>query len=193
ATRHELTQTIFDESNRLNRLVGNLLDMTRLESGAITIRKEWQPFEEVLGVALARLDQPLRDRSIGIELLDDGALAPFDGLLIEQVLINLLENALKYTPPGSPIDILGRSDDNTLAISITDRGPGLPPGGAEQIFEKFYRAESTQSGVGLGLTICRAIVVAHGGRIWAANRPGGGAIFTFTLPLDGKPPNISNE
>ncbi|MEP7190342.1 MAG: DUF4118 domain-containing protein, partial [Roseiflexaceae bacterium] len=191
--RHELTQTIFDESNRLNRLVGNLLDMTRLESGAIVIRKEWQPFEEVLGVALARLDAQLGDRAIGIELPADGALAPFDGLLIEQVLINLLENAIKYTPPGSPIDIVGRSGDNMLTISIADRGPGLPLGDAEQIFDKFYRAKSSQGGVGLGLTICRAIVVAHGGRIWAGNRPGGGAIFTFTLPLDSKPPSIRTE
>jgi len=193
ATRHELTQTIFDESNRLNRLVGNLLDITRLESGAITIRKEWQPVEEVIGVALARLDSQLRDRPIHIELPADGALAPFDGLLIEQVLINLLENAIKYTPPDSTIDIVGRSDDNMLTLSIADRGPGLPPGDTEQIFDKFYRAESTQGGVGLGLTICRAIIVAHGGRIWAANRPGGGASFTFTLPLDGKPPQVSNE
>ena len=141
ATRHELTQTIFDEANRLNRLVGNLLDMTRLESGAITVRKEWQPVEEVIGVALARLDQQLRDRPIGIDLPADGALAPFDGLLIEQVLINLLENAIKYTPPDSPIDIAGRSGDNMLTISIADRGPGLPPGDEEQIFDKFYRAE----------------------------------------------------
>jgi len=193
ATRHELTQTIFDESNRLNRLVGNLLDMTRLESGAIVVRKEWQPLEEVIGVALARLDQQLRDRPIGIDLPADGALAPFDGLLIEQVLINLLENAIKYTPPGSPIDISGRGDDNMLTISIADRGPGLPPGDEEQIFDKFYRGESAQGGVGLGLSICRAIIAAHGGRIWAANRPGGGAIFTFTLPLDGKPPSIRTE
>jgi two-component system, OmpR family, sensor histidine kinase KdpD len=193
ATRHELTQTIFDESNRLNRLVGNLLDMTRLESGAITVRKEWQPVEEVIGVALARLDQQLRDRPIGIELPADGALAPFDGLLIEQVLINLLENAIKYTPPASPIDIAGRSGDNMLTISIADCGPGIPPGDEEQIFDKFYRANSAQGGVGLGLTICRAIVAAQGRRIWAANRPGGGASFTFTLPLDGKPPNIRTE
>ncbi len=192
-TRHELTQTIFDESNRLNRLVGNLLDMTRLESGAIMVRKEWQPLEEVIGVALGRLDQQLRDRPISIELPPDGALAPFDGLLIEQVLINLLENAIKYTPPASPIDIAGRSGDNMLTISVADRGPGLPPGDEEQIFDKFYRAESAQGGVGLGLSICRAIVAAHGGRIWATNRPGGGAIFTFTLPLEGKPPAIRTE
>jgi len=135
----------------------------------------------------------LRDRPIGIDLPADGALAPFDGLLIEQVLINLLENAIKYTPPGSPIDISGRGDDNMLTISIADRGPGLPPGDEEQIFDKFYRGESAQGGVGLGLSICRAIIAAHGGRIWAANRPGGGAIFTFTLPLDGKPPSIRTE
>jgi len=147
----------------------------------------------VIGVALARLDQQLRDRPIGIDLPADGALAPFDGLLIEQVLINLLENAIKYTPPSTPIDITGRSGNNMLTISIADRGPGLPPGDEEQIFDKFYRANSAQGGVGLGLTICRAIVAAHDGRIWAANRPGGGAIFTFTLPLEGKPPSIRTE
>jgi two-component system sensor histidine kinase KdpD len=193
ATRHELIQTIFDEANRLNRLVGNLLDMTRLESGAIEIRKEWQPAEEVIGAALARLDTSLRDRPIDIDLPPDGGLAPFDGVLIEQVLVNLLENAIKYTPPGSPIDITAHSRDYMLTISVADRGPGVPPGDEERIFDKFYRIESARGGVGLGLTICRAIVAAHGGRIWAANQPGGGAIFTFTLPLEGTPPNIRTE
>jgi two-component system sensor histidine kinase KdpD len=201
ATRRELIQTVYDEANRLNRLVGNLLDMTRLDSGSITIRKEWQPVEEVIGAALARLDpstssgqaERLRDRPISTSLPPDGALAPFDDVLIEQVLINLLENALKYTPPGSPIDISAASDDNSVSIAVADRGPGLPPGDEQRVFEKFYRAQPANGGVGLGLTISRAIVAAHGGRIWAANRIGGGATFAFTLPLEGKPPAVSAE
>jgi two-component system sensor histidine kinase KdpD len=189
-TRVELAQTAYDEANRLNRLVGNLLDMTKLESGALRVRKEWQPLEEVVGAALTRLDDRLRSRPVTTGLPVDAALVPLDSVLIEQVLINLLENALKYTPPGSPIEIIASSAPDSVTVTVADRGPGIPPGDERRIFDKFYRAhsEGDGGGVGLGLTICRGIVEAHGGRIWAENRPGGGAAFHFTLPVEGTPP-----
>ena len=109
-------------------------------------------------------------------------------MLIEQVFINLLENAIKYTPAHSPIDLSAAADGAAIVIAVADRGPGLPPGDEQRIFEKFYRARAPASrngsGVGLGLTICRGIVEAHGGRIWAENRSGGGAVFRFTLPIE---------
>jgi two-component system sensor histidine kinase KdpD len=114
---------------------------------------------------------------------------PVDAVLIEQVFINLLENAVKYTPPGTPIEISATAVDGAVRVDVADRGPGLPPGEELRVFEKFYRvpAATATSGVGLGLTICRGIITAHGGRIWAENRPGGGAVFRFTLPLSGPP------
>jgi two-component system sensor histidine kinase KdpD len=114
---------------------------------------------------------------------------------VEQVLVNLLENAVKYTPAGSAIDVSAWVADSAAVVEVADRGPGLPAGNEERVFEKFYRAESKEvsGGVGLGLTICRAIVSAHGGRIWAENRGGGGAAFRFTLPLEGTPPTVERE
>jgi two-component system sensor histidine kinase KdpD len=115
-------------------------------------------------------------------------------VLIEQVLVNLLENALKYSPLGSPIDLTAWSEGDEVVVEVADRGPGLPPGEEELIFDKFYRVRpSPTGGVGLGLTICRAIIQAHGGRLWAANRPGGGATFRFTLPIEGEPPEMNIE
>jgi two-component system sensor histidine kinase KdpD len=186
ATRREMAQTIYEEAERLNRLLRNLLDMTRLESGALHINKELQPLEEVIGAALSRLEEPLADRVVNIQLPADLPFVPIDSVLIEQVFLNLLENAIKYAPPHSPIDLSASQDGVAIAIEIADRGPGLPPGDEQRIFEKFYRARAPQngSGVGLGLTICRGIVEAHGGRIWAENRPGGGAVFRFTLPTE---------
>ncbi|MGH2541781.1 MAG: sensor histidine kinase, partial [Ardenticatenaceae bacterium] len=194
-TRRGLVQTINDEAMRLNRLVSNLLDMTRLEAGTVQVEKEWQSLEEVIGSALARLDVSLRDRPVRTHLPPDLPLIPFDGVLIEQALLNLLENALKYTPPAAPIDIIARVADDTVTVELADRGPGVPPGDEERIFDKFYQGRhgNGRSGVGLGLAICRAIVEAHGGRIWAENRPGGGATFRFTLPLNGKPPVVESE
>jgi two-component system sensor histidine kinase KdpD len=187
STRRELTQTIFDEGNRLNRLVSNLLDMTRLEAGTIQVQKEWQPLEEVVGAALTRLEPRLQGRPVSVSLPADLPLVPLDSVLIEQVLINLLENALKHTPSDSPIDIDAWSADGAVVVEVADHGPGLPPGDEQRVFEKFYhtQAPGRVTGVGLGLTICRGLVEAHGGRIWAENRPEGGARFRFTLPLGG--------
>jgi two-component system sensor histidine kinase KdpD len=183
--RRELLQTAHEEALRLNRLVRNLLDMTRLEAGALKVHKELQPVEEVVGAALDRMEDRLRGRDVHTSIPDDLPLVPFDPALIEQVLINLLENATKYTPAGSPIDIVARGQDDSVLVEVADRGPGVSEQDVERVFDKFYRVrEGEGGGVGLGLTICRGIVSAHGGRIWVEPRPGGGASFRFTLPLD---------
>jgi two-component system sensor histidine kinase KdpD len=122
-------------------------------------------------------------------------MVPLDSVLIEQVLINLLENAIKYTPPDSPIILSAWPTDGAITVEVADCGPGLPPGDEQRVFEKFYRLQrpGERSGAGLGLTICRAIIDAHGGHIWAENRPGGGAAFRFTLPVHGTPPPVAIE
>jgi len=192
--RHDLTQTAYEEVERLNRLVRNLLNMIRLESGAIRIGKEWQPLEEVVGATLNYFDRQFHDQSIVVNLPIDLPLVPIDSVLIEQTLINLLENAIKYTQPGSPIELSACAQDQEVVVEVADRGPGLVAGDEERIFEKFYRSSTkNSSGVGLGLAICRSIIKAHGGRIWAENRPSGGAIFRFTLPLQGNPPEVTVE
>ena len=190
--RVELTQGIVTEAERLNRLVRNLLDMTRLDAGAITVHKEWQPIEEAIGVALDRTHAVLGARKVTTDVGAD--LAPYDSLLLQQVLINLLENAAKYTPPGSEILVRTEARPGEIEIAILDRGPGLAPGEETRVFEKFHRGErgaSRGGGVGLGLTICKGIVTAHGGRIWAENRDGGGAAFHLTLPIEGEPPELA--
>ena len=188
--RIELAETIVEEAGRLNRLVRNLLDMTRVDAGALRIHKEWQPVEEVIGSALAATDAVLGKRPVEVDLSRD-LVAPFDAILIQQVLVNLLENAAKYAGPASPLKLTARGSKHSVEIVVSDRGAGIPAGDEANIFEKFYRAAKGKGGgVGLGLTICRGIVAAHGGRIWASNREGGGASFHFTLPLEGSPPTV---
>jgi two-component system sensor histidine kinase KdpD len=184
AVRRDLLQTAHEEALRLNRLVSNLLDMTRLEAGALKVHKEPQSIEEVVGSALDRMEDRLRGRDVEIHIPADLPLVPFDPALVEQVLINLLENATKYTPAGSPIDITARKVSRSVEVIVADRGPGVDPADAERVFEKFYRVRDGEGGgAGLGLTICRGIVSAHGGRIWVEPREGGGGEFHFTLPL----------
>ncbi len=189
-TRKELLDTIQEEGQRLNRLVRNLLDMTRLQAGALRVKKEWQDVEEVIGSALTRLEERLVGRVVETALPDDLPMAPFDSILMEQVFINLLENAIKYTPDGSPLEISARRVPGAIEVSVMDRGPGVPPADVEKVFEKFYRSSEGRGGVGLGLTICRGIVMAHGGRLWVDQREGGGAAFRFTIPLEGDPPTV---
>jgi two-component system sensor histidine kinase KdpD len=189
ATRRDLLDSVREEADRLNRLVQNLLQMTRLESGEVALRKQWHSIEEVIGAALRRLDKRLAGRRITTRVLPDLPLVPMDDVLIEQVLVNLLDNAIKYTPPGSPLDIVATATEEAVTVEVADRGPGVPPGQEEKIFDKFYRARSDDGrGAGLGLAICRGVVRAHGGRIWAQNLPGGGVSFLFTLPLGEAPP-----
>jgi two-component system sensor histidine kinase KdpD len=194
--RHELSETIHEEAQRLNRLVRNLLDMTKITSGAMKVAKEWQPLEEVIGAVLERMTEPLSGRAIVVKLPRDLPLVPIDAILIEQVFINILENAAKYTPRGSPIEIsalMGTlAQAGTVVVRIADKGAGIPNEHLEEIFAKFYRLprEGDGGGAGLGLAICRGIVETHGGKIWAENREGGGAEFCFTLPIEGTPPTL---
>ncbi len=180
----ELTHNIYDEAKRLDRLVHNLLDMSRLESGQFRLNQEWHVLEEVVGCALLQLEPQLRHHPVSLRLAHDLPLVHVDAMLLERVFINLLENAVKYTPAGSPVDIAGWLEQDYVVVEVSDRGPGLTGGEEDKIFEKFYQAVSGRTrGAGLGLAICRSVVEAHGGRIWAANREGGGAVFRFTLPL----------
>jgi two-component system sensor histidine kinase KdpD len=193
--RRDLARTIYEEGQRMATLANNILDMARLDAGAVTLRREWVPLEEIVGGVLTRLRARLEGRPVRIELPKDAPLVKLDAVLIAQVLVNLLENALKYTPAGSAIEISAEFAPEAVTISVADEGPGIPPGLEEKLFDKFFRAspERAQSGVGLGLTICRAIVEAHGGTIRAENRFPRGAAFRFTLPLDETPPAIEGE
>ncbi|MDX1963523.1 MAG: sensor histidine kinase KdpD [Pirellulales bacterium] len=195
-TKAELLETIVDESQRLTRLVENLLDMTRLEAGKLQLHLQWQVLEELLGSALARLKKPLALRPLKVEIAEQFPLIQVDGLLFEQMLVNLLENAARYTPPDSPITIAASMTGGELLLEVRDRGPGLPSGKEELIFDKFYRSAGRlpdgQRGVGLGLAICRAIATAHQGTIRAYNQPGGGAVFEVRLPCSANPPQVPN-
>jgi two-component system sensor histidine kinase KdpD len=190
--RRELLQTIVDESNRLALLVDNLLHITRLESGSVTVNKQWYPLEEVVGSSLERVKKQVAGRQVGVHLPADLPLVKFDGVLVEQVFINLLENACRYAPAGSPIDILAHVEGGNLVCEVADRGAGLADDERRRVFDKFYRGQAAggQRGAGLGLAICRAVVEAHGGMIWEENRPDGGARFIFMIPLEGQPPQI---
>ncbi len=194
-TRRDLLETLHEEADRLNRLVQNLLEMTRLESGALQVQTEWHPVEEVVGAALGRFGKALAQRPVTTRVPPELPLVPMDDVLIEQVLINLIDNALKYTPAESPIEVTAEDAGGAVLIEVADRGPGLPPGEERRIFEKFHRAEGgpTVRGAGLGLAICRGIVQAHGGRIWAENRPGGGVTIRFTLPVKEAPPILTEN
>ncbi|HEX2870461.1 MAG TPA: sensor histidine kinase KdpD [Polyangiaceae bacterium] len=193
-TRGELVESIVGEAERLERLVANLLDMTRLESGGIALRRDWVPLDEMIGSALTRLESRLGARQVTVSIAAEVPLLNVDPVLLEQVFVNLLENADKYTPAGSPLEVAAHSDGQRVEISIVDRGPGLPAGAEARIFEKFYRGpHSGTSGAGLGLAICKGIVQAHGGSIRAETRASGGAAFHISLPSAGTPPSVAAE
>jgi two-component system sensor histidine kinase KdpD len=194
ATGRHLASTILHESQQMGRLVANLLDMMQVESGALQVQKEWQLLSDVVGVALLRTEEELRDHPVTTSLPPDLPLVPIDEILLEQVFVNLLENAARHTPADTPVEIGAEGRANEVMVWVADRGPGLPPGEAERVFEKFHRASAAPgAGVGLGLAICRGIVNAHGGRIWAESRAGGGAVFRFTIPIVGTPPETTSE
>lgn len=195
AVRADLAETIVQEAGRLNRLVRNLLDVTRVEGGDLRVTKEWQHVEEVVGAALASTESVLGERPVSTKMSGD-IVAPFDAVLVQQVLVNLLENAAKYTRADSAIEISASEHEaeREIEIVVADHGPGVPRGDEARIFDKFYRAEKGKGGgVGLGLTICKAIVTAHGGRMWAASGTTGGAAFHFTLPLEGERPSMETH
>lgn len=191
--RRELLATIREESDRLGRLVNNLLDLTRIESGALRVRKEWVPIEEVVHSAIERLESRLADHVLQVQLPEEVLMAPVDPVLLEQVLVNLLENAAKFSPAGSSIKVRARAAPNEIVCEVVDSGPGIPAGEEERVFERFYRVPDGRrtEGAGLGLTVSRAIVRAHGGWIRAANDPPAGAVFQFGLPVEGTPPVLT--
>ncbi len=189
-----IATTLQEEARRMSAQVNNLLDMARLQAGKVKLNRQWQPLEEVIGSALQANQNALADHAIEIDLPEDLPLLEFDAVLIERVLANLLENAAKYTPRGTRIDIGAALNGGDVEVWVEDNGPGLPKGREETLFQKFERGtrEGTTSGVGLGLAICQAIVNAHGGKIRAENRATGGARFVFSLPR-GTPPTIGAE
>ncbi|MDD5274524.1 MAG: sensor histidine kinase KdpD [Methylovulum sp.] len=191
----ELSRAIYDEAQRMSNLVNNILDMARLDAGTIKLDRQWYPLEEIIGAVLTRLQKRLANRQVTVKLPDGTPMIYVDAVMIEQVLINLLENALRYTRDGSPLEIRAEASADAVEISLADQGPGVPEGSKDKLFEKFYRVqcEAAQSGVGLGLAICKAIVEVHGGSIQAQNRPTGGAVFSFIIPLDHAPPMMEQE
>ncbi|MDB6084874.1 MAG: sensor protein KdpD, partial [Gammaproteobacteria bacterium] len=194
AAQMETTEAIQDEARRMSTLVINLLDMARIESGEVRLDLQWQPLEEVVGAALDSARNMLKQHRVEVRLPRDLPLVRFDALLIERVLVNLLENASKYTPAGTTVTLSAEVAGDQIQVSVSDNGPGLPAGREEALFQKFARGdrESATPGVGLGLAICRAIVESHHGKIVAINRPGGGVTFSFMLPL-GRPPVAASE
>jgi two-component system sensor histidine kinase KdpD len=193
AQRRELATTIVEEAQRMARLVANLLDMVRVETGSLQVHAEWHVPADVVGGAVLRIEPRLAGRALTVDVPASLPLVAMDDVLVEQVLVNLLENALRHTPAWSAIDVAATVRGRDLLVTVADRGPGVPPGDAVRIFGKFQRGETGASGVGLGLSICAGIVQAHGGRIWVEPRPGGGAAFRFTLPMTGTPPDIDPE
>ena len=185
--RDELLATLQDEAERLNRFVGNLLDMTRLESGAIDLKLDLVDIAEIVGAALQRAGNVLAHHRIEVEIAPDLPMVRLDSILFEQVLFNLLDNAAKYAPPGSRIDIRARREGDVVAMDVTDEGPGIPSGDLERIFDKFYRVQAQdrrRAGTGLGLAICRGFIEAQGGHIEARNRRDrSGAVLTVHIPV----------
>ncbi len=196
SANHDLLETIVDESQRLTRLVENLLHMTRLSSGKVQINRQWQPVEEVIGSALHRLEHVLAGREVNVQIDGELLLVHGDDILLETVLVNLIDNALKYSPAHSTIEVESEPVSDGIAIQVADRGCGILPGDEQKIFEKFHRGSGPNTdrrGTGLGLAICDAIVRAHKGTITARNRSGGGTIVRFTIPNESQPPQIALE
>ena len=189
ATRREFLQSIYDEAQRLNRLVGNLLDMSRIESGVLRPAQDWYGIDEVITAVTRRLEASLAPYRVTVDVAADLPLLLLDFTEIDQVLTNLLENAVRYTPPGTALRISAQRRGPEVAVSVADSGPGVPPEDLARLFDKFYRIEgrSRPQGMGLGLAISKGLIAAHGGRIVARNVPGGGLQITFTLPIPEAP------
>jgi two-component system sensor histidine kinase KdpD len=197
-TRSELIDSIATESERLNDLIANLMFATRLEAGGVELRKEWTTLEEVVGAGLAKLRGALASRQARVQIPHDLPLIRVDNAMLPQVVQNLVDNALRYTPPGTPIDISAWATDTSVMLKVADEGPGLTEEESSKVFQRFYRgraarAAGARGGVGLGLTISEGIVKAHGGRIWAEpNRPRG-VVFYVSLPIEHPQPVVPTE
>jgi two-component system sensor histidine kinase KdpD len=194
ASKQKLVGAISEEAQRMSDLMAKILDMARLEAGEVVLNRQWHSPEEMVGSALRRLDKKLKSRQVKVTMADSFALVHVDAVLLQQVLVNLLDNAAKYSPPGSPIDITVETHGQGLSISVANTGEGIPKALQQKVFDKFFRIcpESAQSGVGLGLSICRAIVGAHGGDIQAATDQGR-TVFQLHLPFLEAPPTIALE
>jgi two-component system, OmpR family, sensor histidine kinase KdpD len=195
--RADLVAAIDDEADHLNMLVGNLLDMSRIESGALKPKREWNILSEIVGSVLARMKNLATEHRIEVDVSENLPLIPVDYVQMEQVFTNLVSNSLKYAPVNTVVCIRAQLEGQVIHIQVSNQGPQIPPEHLERIFDKFYRitAADRVTGTGLGLSICKGIIEAHGGRIWAENLPDGLA-FNFILPLiwDGaKPPQIPAE
>jgi two-component system, OmpR family, sensor histidine kinase KdpD len=180
-------QTILEESERLNRFVQNLLDMTRLGYGALQPNREWVDLREIVGRALRQMARSLASLKVEVQIPDDVPILHVDPILIEQVLVNILDNAAKYSPPGGRIEIAAAVDGEQVRVGVSDEGPGIPPKARESVFDGFYRVRASDkqaAGTGLGLSICCGMIEAHGGRIEALPGPGGrGTTIAFWLPV----------
>jgi two-component system sensor histidine kinase KdpD len=196
SVRRDLVASIDGEARRLNRLLANLLDITRLEAGQVEPHREWHSLEELIGAAVGRLEDRLGDRPIELHVPPGLPLVPLDDVMVEQALFNLLDNAVKYSPAGTPITVSAGIHGESAFVTVADRGPGIPEAEREKVFEKFFRGQATrpQGGAGLGLAIVRGIVMAHGGTVAVEARPGGGALFRMTFPLgDQAPPSVEEQ
>lgn len=193
--RRKLILAIHEDAQRMSDLTHKILDMARLEAGKVALNRQWYALEEIVGSALRRMRKQLESRSVTVDLDDGLSLVYVDAALMQQVLVNLLENAVKYTPDASPLAIAAERSPKLLTLVVADRGPGIPDKFKHRIFDKFFRVhpQASQGGAGLGLAICRAIVNAHGGEIRYAARTGGGALFRLELPLTETPPDIEPE
>jgi len=188
--RRALAESIFQQSRGMAEVMGNVLQMTGLETGAIEPKRDWASLAEIASSALDRLAGRMAQHRVMLDLPEDLPLVRVDAILIEQALGNLLENAARHTPAGTLVRLRAARRDAELVVSVEDFGAGLPPEDFQRLFAKFHRraAEGQAGGIGLGLAICRAIVQLHKGRIWAEQLPGGGTAFRFTLPLEEAPP-----
>ncbi|MCB9896704.1 MAG: sensor histidine kinase KdpD [Planctomycetes bacterium] len=194
--RRELLTNVCEEADRLARLVDNLLSMTRIEAGGMKVQREWHSLEELVGGAITRLRRSAGDLPVVVHVPADAPLVALDGVLIEQVLLNLLDNAVRYAGRDAGLEVRVEVRDRELRIDVLDRGPGVPEGMHERIFGKFVRGvprRSDSRGAGLGLAICRAVVEAHGGTLVCESRSGGGADFRITLPREGEAPTVPAE
>jgi len=185
ATRLELIRSATRQAGRLNHLVENLLDMTRLESGALRLNREPTDIQDLIGAVTRQMASEFCKHPLKVEIPPDLPLVTVDAVLIAQVLENLVDNACKYSPPETPINISAHLSKNQIELAVRDCGVGIPTADLERVFDKFYRVQHQEiiAGTGLGLSICKGIIEAHGGRIWAANNPDNGATITFSLPL----------
>jgi two-component system, OmpR family, sensor histidine kinase KdpD len=193
--RNILLHTIKEEAHRMNRFIANLLDMVRLESGILKPKAEWCDIQDIIGVVLRTSKETLQQHAVNVHISPELPLVMADFILIEQVIINLLENAVKYSPPGSGISISAHYADHRVMVTVADSGPAIPLIERDRVFDKFYRLQSSRhtSGTGLGLSICKGIIEAHNGMIWIESSPENSNRFTFTLPASEQPVDLKPD